>query len=759
MRRLIFVLALSLLPAWASAQVQYPTTFTDKVISPTYATGWTGTGFLFDFDKSYPSQSFLEVDRLTVRGTMSVYELLIHQIRATNGSVFIANTGKAKTVTDNGGGSYTIETETAHGFAANDLIRAQRFTGTGVYQSDLTVTGVGSTTEFTATLRATYAPPVAGMEYVRLGNTTDADRQGSIYLTADDTNAPYLSVLAGVASFADWNSAAKTQERFGNLNGACGYSTNVFGLCAGAYVNGSSFITVAAATGVTMSSRIAGSDYERFHLAADGSGHLASSAIAWDTAGTLSVDGSVLVAGSVSAGSVNAGLQDLGADAWSVVTNGGGEVGTVGAQATSWIYGLGNGVLIADDFKRIGARSLKITSPAAADNYSYERIAVEAGATYEMSVWIKTSALPVADPGGGAYIHIDPAATVIETRGCTACPGGYGIGIPADDAAHDWTLCYERFKPSTGSLIVFIQLGYGGGQSGSAWFDGLTIRRFASIYANDIVANTITASQIAANTITADRMNVSTLDAISATLGSVVVGAGGSIRQGQTAYNTGIGWWIGDVASTPKLSIGNPAGSYLTWDGSDLTYTSTNTTTSLGIVEIPRHSGAIDPFRYGFSSTSTYSGLWYYLDNMGHPEHSHMELLSPDDPLRLVIGPAGGSQTSYTFTTTDLTTTADLHGGDIYGVVFHTSGGDGCTGVPDGSTNGIVTSCSGPGLVARVAALEEEVARLRVLLDAARDRRGGADDWVSKTRSGPADDGGVIGTLAQRRISKPAGKQ
>ena len=34
------------------------------------------------------------LDDLTVRGTMNVFELLIHQIRATNGSLFVSNTGK-----------------------------------------------------------------------------------------------------------------------------------------------------------------------------------------------------------------------------------------------------------------------------------------------------------------------------------------------------------------------------------------------------------------------------------------------------------------------------------------------------------------------------------------------------------------------------------------------------------------------------------------------------------------------------------------
>jgi hypothetical protein len=42
------------------------------------------------------------------------------------------------------------------------------------------------------------------------------------------------------------------------------------------------------------------------------------------------------------------------------------------------------------------------------------------------------------------------------------------------------------------------------------------------------------------------------------------------INSGQTDYNTGTGWWIGDDGGTPKLSIGDGNLNSLTWDGSTL---------------------------------------------------------------------------------------------------------------------------------------------------------------------------------------------
>lgn len=53
---------------------------------------------------------------------------------------------------------------------------------------------------------------------------------------------------------------------------------------------------------------------------------------------------------------------------------------------------------------------------------------------------------------------------------------------------------------------------------------------------------------------------------------NIDVAKGGALRSGQTAYNTGTGFWIGTtVGNTAQLSLGNPSGRYLTWDGTTLT--------------------------------------------------------------------------------------------------------------------------------------------------------------------------------------------
>jgi len=54
--------------------------------------------------------------------------------------------------------------------------------------------------------------------------------------------------------------------------------------------------------------------------------------------------------------------------------------------------------------------------------------------------------------------------------------------------------------------------------------------------------------------------------------GSLIIGSNGLIRSGQTDYDTGTGFWIGNAGGTPKLSIGvgGSTTSSLTFDGTDL---------------------------------------------------------------------------------------------------------------------------------------------------------------------------------------------
>jgi hypothetical protein len=98
----------------------------------------------------------------------------------------------------------------------------------------------------------------------------------------------------------------------------------------------------------------------------------------------------------------------------------------------------------------------------------------------------------------------------------------------------------------------------------------ITSAKIASVNADTINVGTLNAARIGAQTITVDKLSVTNLGAVSAFLGSVEVSSSGSLRSGQTSYNTGTGWWWGLDAGVPKFSVGDPAASYLRWTGSAL---------------------------------------------------------------------------------------------------------------------------------------------------------------------------------------------
>lgn len=198
----------------------------------TFTSGWAGTGFRLDHNVAKASQSTFELDNLWVRGTMNVYELVINQIRATNGSLFVSSS--AKVVSHNvwaGAGDADVqiyfEDPTGNGycpFASGDIIVQQRVdlnSTTVINLSVIEVVDVASGYITGYYLEATDINDIVdGAVFARIGNIgTDPDRQGVIYLTSDDSASPYIDIQDGVASYSDWKSQGKLKVRLGLLSG------------------------------------------------------------------------------------------------------------------------------------------------------------------------------------------------------------------------------------------------------------------------------------------------------------------------------------------------------------------------------------------------------------------------------------------------------------------------------------------------------------------------------------------------------------
>ena len=100
--------------------------------SDTFSTGLVG-GSGFSIEKDSNNEYDFELDNMIVRGTMRVYELLIQQIRATNGSIFVTSAAKVDyssglSASDDAGDIY-FDDPSGTGicpFADGDIIMMQR---------------------------------------------------------------------------------------------------------------------------------------------------------------------------------------------------------------------------------------------------------------------------------------------------------------------------------------------------------------------------------------------------------------------------------------------------------------------------------------------------------------------------------------------------------------------------------------------------------------------------------------------------------
>lgn len=207
----------------------------DDIGSPLFVSGFAGSGWKLDYNTDYS----LTVDNLIVRKGLNVYELIINQIRGTNGSLWVSDSAKIDRVD---GDTCYIDTDDGNliqPFAVNDIIRCQKFTGRGIkyYSAQVTAIDSASGEWFKYTVIDGTDSPGAGDEVVRIGNTSDTSRQGALYLTSSDSGAPYMDILDEVTSYTF---SDKTKVRLGKLSGITDsdfggelsgyglYSTNVY---------------------------------------------------------------------------------------------------------------------------------------------------------------------------------------------------------------------------------------------------------------------------------------------------------------------------------------------------------------------------------------------------------------------------------------------------------------------------------------------------------------------------------------------------
>jgi hypothetical protein len=202
-----------------------------------YSSGFTGSGWTI---QDTASENYLaEFDDLIVRGSMQVYDLTVNKIRSTGGTMWVTDYAESLDVVQNDGSDYLLVEPDSNTLAANDKIRGQRFTGTAVYKYEYTVSSISSDRTKVYVTGATAGDFTKDMTFVRVGNSSDTARQGSLFLTSSLVNSPYMEVLDGMTTHTIGATARKA--RIGNLTGLTFDGENIggYGLYADlAYLQG-----------------------------------------------------------------------------------------------------------------------------------------------------------------------------------------------------------------------------------------------------------------------------------------------------------------------------------------------------------------------------------------------------------------------------------------------------------------------------------------------------------------------------------------
>lgn len=299
------------------------------VSSSTFSSGLGGSGWAISPLGS--DKYSLTVEDITVRGSMSVYQLLVNQVRATNGSLVIGASVELSSSTQSSGAEGVFECSTtteAHPFIDDDLLLCQFWDGSETKKYYIKVTDHNAPSlspqyKFTGkfydtsnpTSEGSWATIPSGKTLVRIGNAnaTNADKQGGVYLTADDTGAPYIRVWDDVDGFEDWGSSSE-KVRIGNLNGIAGASG--YGLwgesvylegeitATSGYIGDSTDGWTITSTGITSLSSnsligIGSGGFENAnqHVYMDGAGKFSlGDKLSWDAStSSLSISGNILL--------------------------------------------------------------------------------------------------------------------------------------------------------------------------------------------------------------------------------------------------------------------------------------------------------------------------------------------------------------------------------------------------------------------------------------------------------------------------------
>lgn len=304
-----------------------------------------------------------------------------------------------------------------------------------------------------------------------------------------------------------------------------------------------------------------------------------------------------------------------------------------GASGTFKVYSGATDVTTSSTFALTSSSNLTATINASTGAYSATDMAANVGtatftATYDGTDLVKTFTVtksiagqPGADGADGApgadgtdgergpgrfYAGTGSSGTgySLSSADATTWAGTLTNGVAAEAAAYVVANSSNGYIEPRDVVTIYES----GVQSATRIYNGPRTTSYGAVVAaqwSSPVVEIIDGSLIVNGTVSADKVNVTDLASLSANLGTITAGtitlntAGGYIRSGQSGFNTGNGFWLGNDGGTAKFSIGNSSGNLMYWDGTNLVVNPTSIT-------LPTFSAAaLSPWTSSYSNGTT----------------------------------------------------------------------------------------------------------------------------------------------------------
>lgn len=228
-------------------QVNGDAEFRGNLSSKEFISGFTaGKGWAIQLKKYInaagveETKSYAELDNLTVRGILRVFEFVVSQMLGENDNRTFTGMMEVDHYDPSDGKVY-LDTQNGklyNPFRADDYIIVQQYNGmpseendyyvTKQYELIITEVGVGSLTDgedrldwvkfknFTSQMETTPEEIISkGDTFVRIDNLSDPDRKGIIQMMTVGNETPYMDVIYGAKTDPDH----ALKSRFGNLQG------------------------------------------------------------------------------------------------------------------------------------------------------------------------------------------------------------------------------------------------------------------------------------------------------------------------------------------------------------------------------------------------------------------------------------------------------------------------------------------------------------------------------------------------------------